>query len=532
MKKLLFWAVLLMTGFAFYSCDERYDNPATETPNPSDPASTWTYQVKIDFEAVPLSYYDEEEETYKGYENPTTVWVYNQEFEELGFLTSDEDGKLFAGVLKGAIGDTLIISTLENFDYISKQDGTIKSILENCVLQTAKAPIIVANASNGKIGTQSVSMKNQLAFIRTELDGYAWKDDHEMTISSDNFVIDLTGKVNDNTFTLKLDEKIDPFTDSEGFYYAVSIKDENETTEWTITDNSENGYISEGIRTQNFRKGYYYSRWFSMSYLRSIDLTKWDTHAKKVIEEEGWVNYYPGVSVYSLPGKDVEITQSGDDALPISLYVYKVKNITLKDINAQYISFGGSYSIEPDNEYDYRPVVTLEGNNIIGSEDNLAYYGMYVSTSVTFKGTGSLTVDGTQRGIISWSTYMFIDEEGEDHWLPAGITLDDNVTITSKNEVELDGWTSGEEKIQNFLTINKGKFEAIAANDWEAPIYLAGGKITIGTEATGLIAKSNTTYWIYDGSTNDEATLESLVADKTKFNDKTEDKVRTITPKK
>ena len=54
-----------------------------------------------------------------------------------------------------------------------------------------------------------------------------------------------------------------------------------------------------------------------MSYLRSIDLTKWDAHAKKVIEEEGWVNYYPGVSVYSLPGKDVIITQSGDDALPI-----------------------------------------------------------------------------------------------------------------------------------------------------------------------------------------------------------------------
>ena len=43
MKKLLFWAVLLMTGFAFYSCDERFDNPVTQQQDPSK--SQWQLGV-------------------------------------------------------------------------------------------------------------------------------------------------------------------------------------------------------------------------------------------------------------------------------------------------------------------------------------------------------------------------------------------------------------------------------------------------------------------------------------------------------
>ncbi|MDO4984383.1 MAG: hypothetical protein Q4E48_01685 [Prevotella sp.] len=37
MKKLFLFAALLMTGFAFYSCEDVVDNPA------QDPAQSWNY---------------------------------------------------------------------------------------------------------------------------------------------------------------------------------------------------------------------------------------------------------------------------------------------------------------------------------------------------------------------------------------------------------------------------------------------------------------------------------------------------------
>ena len=48
-KKLFLWSVLLMTGFAFYSCDDVIDNPATGKQDPSNPNATWTYEVGIKF---------------------------------------------------------------------------------------------------------------------------------------------------------------------------------------------------------------------------------------------------------------------------------------------------------------------------------------------------------------------------------------------------------------------------------------------------------------------------------------------------
>ncbi|MBE6267223.1 MAG: hypothetical protein E7102_12295 [Prevotella ruminicola] len=86
MKKLLFWAVLLMTGFAFYSCDERFDNPVAERQDSSSPNATWSYEVGLKFQNFSLNHpdlnwnnwgtwdVDGEEVTYKA---PSTVYVYN-----------------------------------------------------------------------------------------------------------------------------------------------------------------------------------------------------------------------------------------------------------------------------------------------------------------------------------------------------------------------------------------------------------------------------------------------------------------------
>ena len=60
MKKLFIYALLLVTGFAFYSCDDRFDNPVTQQQDASNPYSTWTYEVKIDFADVNISYWDED----------------------------------------------------------------------------------------------------------------------------------------------------------------------------------------------------------------------------------------------------------------------------------------------------------------------------------------------------------------------------------------------------------------------------------------------------------------------------------------
>ena len=43
MKKLFLFAALLMTGFAFYSCEDVVDNPA------QDPAQSWNYSVSVKF---------------------------------------------------------------------------------------------------------------------------------------------------------------------------------------------------------------------------------------------------------------------------------------------------------------------------------------------------------------------------------------------------------------------------------------------------------------------------------------------------
>ena len=58
--------------------------------------------------------------------------------------------------------------------------------------------------------------------------------------------------------------------------------------------------------------------------------------------------------------------------------------------------------------------------------------------------------------------------------------------------------------------------------------------MTIGTGITSLKATAGETseFIIVDGPNVQEAALDILVADKTKFTDKTEGKVRTITPKK
>lgn len=77
-KKLFLWSVLLMTGFAFYSCDDVIDNPATGKQDPSNPNATWTYEVGIKFAEFNSWYADVDGESVDAWKAPSTVYVYNK----------------------------------------------------------------------------------------------------------------------------------------------------------------------------------------------------------------------------------------------------------------------------------------------------------------------------------------------------------------------------------------------------------------------------------------------------------------------
>lgn len=84
MKKLLMWSALLMTGFAFYSCDDVVDNPV------QNDSAVWNYSVTVkfadfDFKGLvdPVS-----GEKY-AYEAPKTLYVFNEELEPLGTIATN-----------------------------------------------------------------------------------------------------------------------------------------------------------------------------------------------------------------------------------------------------------------------------------------------------------------------------------------------------------------------------------------------------------------------------------------------------------
>lgn len=530
MKKLLFWAVLLMTGFAFYSCDERYDNPATETPNPSDPASTWTYEVNVKF--AWFNSYNDGENTLK-FEAPNTLYVFNKSLDLLGEITCDEeidqdnysaDFYKFAGTLKGAIGDTLIIGTIGDQKWFAeKQDGTLKNIYKNGILQTAKVPIIVANESNGKIGTQRVELQNHTAIVGFNMYRYATGKETGVTISSDKFMMPKAESIN-----ITFAKDVNP---SEIFWVALPML--------------EGGNPSPAFKTTSekgvdlFGKSLY--SWFSPGNITStisvemlpklIDIAEY-----KELFNTNWMDIFADGTV---------VTQSGDDAIDFNLYFYTNK-ATIKGINI----IGEIYSNTPDGETEC--VLNIEGDNTVSS--TYAYSVLWIYRKTTFKGNGTLSINNNNTWNYGYGIYItsydeyYIDDKNS-IVIPGGLIIEDGVTVKAKApyggiyigkltgdyEYDVDGkrekaeWT---DLYNNFVEVN-GNLET--EGDYNA-IYKRG-IINIG-ETGSLKATSNNASWkIYDGNITEgedyEAALETLVADKSKFSDEiSEDKkVRTIKKK-
>lgn len=530
MKKLFIYALLLVTGFAFYSCDDRFDNPVTQQQDPSNPAATWTYEVKIEFDAVNFGYVDEE--GFNPYENPDIVYVYNNNYQPLGTLTRDEqnDDDIFMGTLKGSIGDTLIISTLENFDFYSKQDGTWETITKNCVLQVAKLPIIVANSTTGKIGTQKVIMKNQTKIIDFSGEGcFLASSIKSVKISSESLSKYMI-KTEDKSFTINFAEDVtlsqfpvalvndaeDPYDavyrfDIENDVYKASAYFDENVDDFVVIDWDDLSHVGWADLGFNYLN-------------EGIDLTKYCEFKKAEYKEknESEVPEYwsTNLTIYS-KDPNVVISQSGKDAIPVSISMYDIDKITIKGINIKDRLYINKSTVLNGQGTD----ITLEGDNVIDAFNS--YWGGLDpwGALVTFKGKGTLTVNGENNwGIDIYDTYKYVKEDGESEWKRSELIIEDGVKIISKHTVYVEYGCS--------LTLNGGTFEAAGAEGRPA-IVNEYGKLTIGTGITSFKATAGEgyPYIIYDSSTGAEAALETLVEDPTQWNDVIENGVRTITKK-
>lgn len=530
MKKLLFWAVLLMTGFAFYSCDERYDNPATETPNPSDPASTWTYEVNVKF--AWFNSYNDGENTLK-FEAPNTLYVFNKSLDLLGEITCDEeidqdnytaDFYKFAGTLKGAIGDTLVIGTIGDQKWFAeKQDGTIENIYKNGILQTAKVPIIVANESNGKIGTQRVELQNHTAIVGFNMYRYATGKETGVTISSDKFMMPKAESIN-----ITFAKDVNP---SELFWVALPLLEgTNPNPDFKTT--SEKG-------VDLFGKSLY--SWFSPGNITStysvemlpklIDIAEY-----KELFNTNWMDIFADGTV---------VTQSGDDAIDFNLYFYTNK-ATIKGININ----GDLYCNTPDGETEC--ILNIEGDNSVSNNYNYSVLWIYRKT--TLKGNGTLSLNNTNPWNYGYAIYI----NGYEEWdidsknsvvVPAGLAIENGVTVKTK---AYDGGILLYKNTGNYYYNNDGKREEAEWTDLFNSFVRVNGNLEIECNNTGIVkygiinigetgsvkvTSNNAGYKIYDGNITEgddfEAKLETLVADKSKFSDEiSEDKkVRTIKKK-
>ena len=213
-----------MTGFAFYSCEDVVDNPA------KDPAQSWNYSVSVKFADFDFNGAVDENSVPYTYKAPTTLYVLNEENTLMGTITTDAapaigDYGTYAGTLTGSIGNNLIITTKIGND-LGKQDGTLKSAIENGIVQTAEVPIKIYNANSGTLTTAAAKMENTTAIAHTSTDQLNGGD--KVSFISD-----------EQSFEWTVNEDFDPTTSTD-LYIALPTSTDTEA-EYTISTDSKDG---------------------------------------------------------------------------------------------------------------------------------------------------------------------------------------------------------------------------------------------------------------------------------------------------
>jgi len=339
MKKLFLFAALIMTGFAFYSCEDVVDNPA------QDPAQSWKYSVSVkfadfDFSAQPTDPVTGEPNAYVA---PTTLYVLNEQNTLMGTITTDAapaagDYATYAGTITGSIGNNLIITTKIGND-LDKQDGTLASAIKNGIVQTAEVPIKVYNANSGKLTTAAAKLENKTAIAHTA--SGQLKGGDKVAVVAD-----------DQAFECTVYEEFDP-SKSADLYIAIPTNT-NPKAEYTISSDSKDGFS----RGASFKLADWpslvtgqvsTSKWLPLNNT-GVDLTIWDAYERETNEVTGTTYFYQWIN----DDKSFIIKQSGEKAVNTNVELrgnynadvaVTLNNIRLEKNNSFQIYNGANFAI-------------------------------------------------------------------------------------------------------------------------------------------------------------------------------------------
>ena len=402
MKKLLFWAALLTTGFAFYSCDDVVDNPA------QDPASVWNYSVSVKFDAFNFDGIQDENGDPYTYNAPTTLFVFDENYKEMGTITAEAapaagDYGTYAGTISGAIGDSLVISTSDPKNFVL-QDGTMEAAIKYGLIQAAKVPIKIYNANSQKITTGSASLKNAVSIMRF-FPGAEIIGKQTITISDDN--LNIPG-LTEKSFNLTLKEGYknwtqDPATSAwtqHFIYIALAAPNTEPIAKIDFESVETDTKLTGEIKIPNYVPGggaYKALNIGGISYpdgnldYASIDLTKYWAKYKADNPDANncWITTgYKGAKIFQSDSKK---------AVPASLTINN--DATLSGVNIGGDANWNWLGVNINANQDITNL-TLEGDNVINFEKSynkgLNCYGGHVKIN----GNGaSLTASSNQGAI-------------------------------------------------------------------------------------------------------------------------------------
>lgn len=437
MKKLLMWSALLMTGFAFYSCDDVVDNPV------QNDSAVWNYSVTVkfadfDFKGLvdPVS-----SEKY-AYEAPKTLYVFNEELEPLGTIATNTPPSAggsakYEGTLRGAIGNNLIITTKTGVDY-AKQDGTIESIIENAIVQSAKVAVRLYSNYNYNLATYDAEMENNVAIAHFSTGAIEPGD--PISFTSDK--IELEGQ----TLSMTLSEDL---TGPVDFYVAIPTVSDEEI-DYTLTSKLENGKVF-GTTLEKFKlkvgevnNADDTGAPFIFGYeAKSIDLTVYDAWWRAQDGNSGW-NY---IGQWLNDGNTYIITQSGEAALDsITLEFYGSVDsdisITLDNIKLGKSSFVNA--INANTEF-----------NLIGANE---FNSIFVGAPVTTKGTGSWAFNRLEMRSNPWG---WSEDTKASYTIDKDMTLSEieiagkNAVLTVKDGIKLTAINNDKDKEEDVINISE-----------------------------------------------------------------------------
>ena len=494
MKKLFLFAALLMTGFAFYSCEDVVDNPA------KDPAQSWNYSVSVKFADFDFNGAVDENSVPYTYKAPTTLYVLNEENTLMGTITTDAapaigDYGTYAGTLTGSIGNNLIITTKIGND-LGKQDGTLKSAIENGIVQTAEVPIKIYNANSGTLTTASAKMENTAAIAHVHTyqlnggDKVKFSDESksfEWTVNED-FEVDFSDYWNTTTIYIAIPTNGDPEAE-----YTISTDGVNGYTLGATFDNTNlplnTGKLSGDLGSIVFEE-------------LGIDLTKYDAYyrANSTNKTTGYYTFYQNIN----DDKSFTITQSGGqlDSISVEVSGNTDKNVALTIDNIK-LGEGRSFRITGGAKFD----LTLIGENEFESLDLRSPY--------TTKGTGSWKFNelymygdydqtwNSEKGIYEYKVNYapeFTITENIDlaairvyNGAKLNIANGVKVNLKSKNYYPVAAERMGTINIGNNATVNVEK----QSNSGYGVYLWSGGIINVGESATFKVQGRKNAYALY-----------------------------------